>query len=141
MTSPGVQGRGPASASPQASKGLQQQLDRLQPLVGVPSLAVVQRSNHGPWRVTLMYRGELTEAVVEQARQGRVLRHRCSAMAGAPRVLQAIARIKLVVLCNRDRVPLAGCILDCQPSLTTHLPPLVPQHLPPGMVRHSKPCL
>ena len=46
-----------------------------------------------------------------------------------------------VVLCNRDRVPLAGCILDCQPSLTNHLPPLVPQHLPPGMVRHSKPCL
>jgi hypothetical protein len=54
------------------SKGMRQQLYRLQPLVCVRSLAVVQRSNHGPWRVTLMYRGELTEAVVEQARQGRV---------------------------------------------------------------------
>ena len=54
------------------SKALLQQLHRLQPLVGVESLAVVQHPAHGPWRVMLKYKGELTEAVVEQARQGRV---------------------------------------------------------------------
>ena len=54
------------------SKGMRQQLHRLQPLVGVRNLAVVQRPAHGPWRVTLLYDGELTEAVMEQARQGRV---------------------------------------------------------------------
>ena len=51
------------------SKGMRQQLYRLRPLVGVQSLAVllavVQRPTHGPWRVTLLYTGELTEAVVE----------------------------------------------------------------------------
>ena len=54
------------------SKGVLQQLHRLRPLVGVTSLAVVQRPAHGPWCVTLIYGGELTEEVVEQARQGRV---------------------------------------------------------------------
>ena len=39
------------------SKGMLQQLHRLQPLVGVRSLAVVQRPAHGPWRVTLQDRG------------------------------------------------------------------------------------
>ena len=68
------------------TQGMRQQIYRLQPLVGVRSLAVVQRASqrqawllqgfsavgHGPWRVTLLYHGELTGAVVEQARQGRV---------------------------------------------------------------------
>ena len=54
------------------SKALRQQLHRLRPLVGVRSLAVVQRPARGPWCVTLIYEGELTEEVVEQARQGRV---------------------------------------------------------------------
>ena len=54
------------------SKGMRQQLYRLRPLVGVQSLAVVQRPAHGPWRVTLLYVGALTKAVVAQARQGRV---------------------------------------------------------------------
>ena len=54
------------------SKGMLQQIHRLQPLVGVWSLADVQRPSHGPWRVMLLYEGELTEAVMEQARQGRV---------------------------------------------------------------------
>ena len=54
------------------SKALLQQLHRLQPLVGVRSLAVVQRPAHGPWRVALLHSGALSEAVVEQARQGRV---------------------------------------------------------------------
>ena len=54
------------------SKGVLQQLHRLRPLVGVTSLAVVERPAHGPWCVTLIYGGELTEEVVEQARQGRV---------------------------------------------------------------------
>ena len=54
------------------SKGMLQQLRRLRPLVGVQSLAVVQRPAHGPWRVTLLYEGKLTEAVLEQAQQGHV---------------------------------------------------------------------
>ena len=72
------------------TKAVRQQFYRLRPLVGVRSLAVVQRASqrqawllqgtlqgfsavgHGPWRVTLLYHGELTGAVVEQARQGRV---------------------------------------------------------------------
>ena len=35
------------------SKGMRQQLHRLQPLVGVWSLAVMQRPAHGPWCITL----------------------------------------------------------------------------------------
>ena len=54
------------------SKALQQQLHRLQPLVGVLSLAVVQRPAHGPWRVMLQHRAKLTKAVVQLAQQGRV---------------------------------------------------------------------
>ena len=54
------------------SKALLQQLHRLRPPVGVQSLTVVQRPARGPWRVALLYKGELTAAVVEQARQGRV---------------------------------------------------------------------
>ena len=54
------------------SKGIRQQLYGMQPLVGIRSLAVVQRPAHGPWRVTLLYEGELTKAVIEQARLGRV---------------------------------------------------------------------
>ena len=56
------------------SWGMRRQLHRLRPLVGVQSLAVVQqRPAHGPWCVTLLYTGQLlTEAVMEQARQGRV---------------------------------------------------------------------
>ena len=55
------------------SKGLLERLQRLRPVVGTKSLAVVQRPVHGPWRVMLLYMGEeVTEALVEQARQGRV---------------------------------------------------------------------
>ena len=54
------------------SKGIRQQLYGMQPLVGVYSLKVVRRPAHGPWRVTLLYEGALTNAVLEQARQGRV---------------------------------------------------------------------
>ena len=54
------------------SKALLQRLHRLQPLVGVRSLAVVQRPAHGPWRVVLLHQGKLTKAVLKQARQGRV---------------------------------------------------------------------
>ena len=62
------------------TKAVRQQFYRLRPLVGVRSLAVVQRASqrracgvkHGPWRVTLLYHGKLTEAVLEQARQGLV---------------------------------------------------------------------
>ena len=53
-------------------KGMQQQLRRLRPLVGVRSLAVVQRPAHVPWHVVLLYTGVPTMAVVDQARQGRV---------------------------------------------------------------------
>ena len=54
------------------SKTLLQQLQRLRPLVGVYSLAAVQRPAHGPWRVVLLNTGKLTKAVMGQARQGRV---------------------------------------------------------------------
>ena len=54
------------------STGVQQQLHRLRPLVGVPSLAVMQRPAHGPWRVMLQHRHKLTKAVVQLAQQGRV---------------------------------------------------------------------
>ena len=54
------------------SKGMRQQLHRLRPLVGGRSLDVMQRPNHGPWCVTLLYEGELTGAVLRQAGQGRV---------------------------------------------------------------------
>ena len=58
------------------SKALLQQLHRVRPLVYIVSpshgLTIVQRPAHGPWRVTLRYAGELTDAVMEQARQGRV---------------------------------------------------------------------
>ena len=53
------------------SKGMRQQLHRLQPLVGVKDPTVMQRSSHLPWRVALLYEGPLTDAVLEQARQGR----------------------------------------------------------------------
>ena len=64
------------------SKALLQQLHRLRPPVGVQSLTVVQRPARGPWRVALLYKGELTAAVVEQARQGRV--HSIDSPAGQP---------------------------------------------------------
>ena len=46
------------------SKGMRQQIHRLRPLVGVRSLADVQRPTHGPWLVKLLYQGVLTDAVV-----------------------------------------------------------------------------
>ena len=70
------------------SKAMRQQIYRLRPLVGVESVAVVQRHAlkvspsspskasrrrcRGPWRVSLLYKGRLTGDVVVQARQGRV---------------------------------------------------------------------
>ena len=71
------------------SKALRQQFHRLRPLVGVRSLAVVQRerhgpwlspratatvqrSAHGPWHVVLLYEGVLTSALLKQAQQGHV---------------------------------------------------------------------
>ena len=54
------------------SKGMRQQLRRLQPLVGVKDLTIMQRSSHRPWRVALLFEGPLIHAVMEQALQGRV---------------------------------------------------------------------
>ena len=74
------------------SKALLQQLHRLQPLVALRLQGPLSagclphlvrrtaagsslrrlRSAHGPWRVTLLYHGDLTGTVMEQARQGRV---------------------------------------------------------------------
>ena len=54
------------------SKALLQQLHRLQPLVAVQSLAVMQRPAHGPWSFVLLYTGKLTGAVLDEAKQGRV---------------------------------------------------------------------
>ena len=65
-----------------------QQLHRLQPLEGIRSLAVVQRPAHGPWRVALLYTGELTAAVLDQARQGSVR----SIETGLTSLVAAVAR-------------------------------------------------
>ena len=54
------------------SKAVLHQLYRLRPLVGVQSMAVMRRHFHGPWRVVLLHKGELTAALVEWARQGHV---------------------------------------------------------------------
>ena len=54
------------------NKALRQQFHRLRPLVGVLSLAVVQRPTQGPWHLVLLYEGSLTAAVLKQARKGRV---------------------------------------------------------------------
>ena len=54
------------------SKALWEQFHRLRPLVAVRSLAVVQRPNHGPWGIVLLYKGTLAAAVLTQARKGRV---------------------------------------------------------------------
>ena len=62
------------------SKGMRQQLHRLQPLVGVQDLTAMQRSSHRPWRVALLYEGPLTDAVLEQARQGRAHSIVCTGM-------------------------------------------------------------
>ena len=57
-------------------KDVLQQLQRLRPIVCVQirSLTAAQRQADGPcWRVVLLYTGEMTEAVVEEAVRGRVL--------------------------------------------------------------------
>ena len=98
------------------SKALLQQLHRLRPLVGVRSLAVVQRPAHGPWRVTLLYGGKLTAAVLEQARQGRVrsidtVQNTCDQL--APAVARRVVPELLGAGCSLleldlTRVPLNG---------------------------------
>ena len=70
------------------SKGMRQQLHQLRPLVGVQSLAVMQRPAHDPWRVSLLYEGWLTEAVLEQARQGRVRSISTTGFIGVPAVVR-----------------------------------------------------
>ena len=62
---PGVPFQGHAAADPPAAASC----GRSEPC---RSLADVQRPTHGPWLVKLLYQGVLTDAVVEQARQGRV---------------------------------------------------------------------
>ena len=67
------------------SKGLLQRLHRLRPLVGTKSLAVVQCPPLGPWRVVLLYMGvEVSEELVEQARQGRVHSIELARRCGSP---------------------------------------------------------
>ena len=53
------------------SKGMRQQLHRLQPLVGVHRLAVVQRPAHGPWCVTLLYEGNAVAQDCTRSCSGR----------------------------------------------------------------------
>ena len=82
------------------SKGMLQQLHRVRPTVSVHSLVVVQRHCHGPWRVVLMHRGELTHAVVEQAKKyncGRVRSIVCHALGRVPRATLAPAVAMRVV--------------------------------------------
>jgi len=90
------------------SKGMRQQLCRLQPLVCVRSLAVVQRSNHGPWRVTLLYEGDLTASVEEQARQGRVRSINASLRKLYPAVAERVVPDLLGEGCSLLELDLSG---------------------------------
>jgi Leucine-rich repeat (LRR) protein len=90
------------------SKGMRQQLYRLQPLVGVQSLAVVQRSNHGPWRITLLYEGDLTASVEEQARQGRVRSINASLRKLYPAVAERVVPDLLGEGCSLLELDLSG---------------------------------
>ena len=90
------------------SKGMRQQLYRLQPLVCVRSLAVVQRSNHGPWRVTLLYEGDLTASVEEQARQGRVRSINASLRKLYPAVAERVVPDLLGEGCSLLELDLSG---------------------------------
>ena len=90
------------------SKGMRQQLYRLRPLVGVRSLAVVQQPNHGPWRVTLLYEGDLTEAVVEQARLGRVRSINASLRKLYPAVGERVVPEMLGAGCSLLELDLSG---------------------------------
>ena len=96
------------------SKGMRQQLYRLQPLVGVQSLAVVQRSNHGPWRVTLMYKGYLCDTVLEQARQGRVHSINASETWLRPDVVRRVIPDLLGAGCSLQALDLGSAWLRCR---------------------------
>ena len=75
------------------SKAVLHQLYRLRPLVGVQSMAVMRRHFHGPWRVVLLHKGELTEALVEWARQGHVRSiQACFAASVLPQPWKAVAK-------------------------------------------------
>ena len=97
------------------SKGMRQQLYRLQPLVGVQSLAVVQRSNHGPWRVTLMYNGYLCDTVLEQARQGRVHSINASETTLRPAVVRRVVPDLLGAGCSLQALDLSSALLRSMP--------------------------
>ena len=92
------------------SKGMREQLRRLQPLVDVQSLAVVERPAHGPWRVSLSYSGELTEAVVEQARQGRVRSITMRETSLTPAVVRRV--VPELLGCSLLQLDLQGLQLD-----------------------------
>ena len=96
------------------SKGMRQQLYRLQPLVCVRSLAVVQRSNHGPWRVTLMYNGYLCDTVLEPARQGRVHSINASETWLRPAVVRRVVPDLLGAGCSLQALDLGSASLRCR---------------------------
>ena len=82
------------------SKGMLQQLHRVRPIVSVHSLIVVQRHCHGPWRVVLLHKGELTHAVMEQAKKYNCERVRsivCHTSGRVPRISLAPAVAMRVV--------------------------------------------
>ena len=103
------------------SKALRQQFHRLRPLVGVWSLAVVQRERHGPWlspratatvqrfahgpwHIVLLYEGVLTSALLKQAQQrrvrsidGRMTAHMLENLRSKKAVERAIALLKRVL--------------------------------------------
>ena len=90
------------------SKGMRQQLHQLRPLVGVRNLAVVQRPAHGPWHVTLLYEGELSEAVLEQAQQGRVRSINASLRKLVPAVARRVVPELLGASCSLLLLELSG---------------------------------
>ena len=72
------------------SKAVLHQLYRLRPLVGVQSM---RRHFHGPWRVVLLHKGELTAALVEWARQGHVRSiQACFAASVLPQPYKGVAK-------------------------------------------------
>jgi hypothetical protein len=68
----------------------------------------VQRSNHGPWRVTLLYEGDLTASVEEQARQGRVRSINASLRKLYPAVAERVVPDLLGEGCSLLELDLSG---------------------------------
>ena len=95
-------------------KDVLQQLYRLRPVVRVHvrSLAVAQHLADGPWRIVLLFSGEPTADVVEQARQGRVHSIHAKAARLAPAVAKRVVPELLGAGCSLLELRLDGVKLN-----------------------------